>query len=465
MLATGLQVGGCATQAPTTGLQPAKQVASAGIASSGIASSVIASDVPLDRQLLVTVAQSPAVYAGAPRARLLNGWRQYGPDAQTVQTLAAVSSDYALHQGDGWLISALDVYCAVLVVPAGRSTDTVLEALSRDPRLAAVQRMHRFETRAHPGPRNASATPIPNDPYYNMQTAFQAMSFGAAHTIARGAGVQVAVIDTGVDTQHPELAGQIALYRDFVAPDDGGRRIRSPEQHGTAIVGVIAALADNRIGIAGAAPAVDIWVLRACWQTDTSGAAACNSFTLAKALGFALDQQADVINLSLTGPADPLLEQLTTVAARRGIVVIGAAPARTHNADNNTKAAGFPASANGVIAVQGVSPEKASDTALLLAPDTDVLTLAPNNDYRFVSGDSLATALVTGVAALVLEAKPEISPERLAQVLHTATNETPPVLNACRAVNAVQPVVCKTGPLAAANRTAGKPGDALHLPQ
>lgn len=383
--------------------------------------------VAADRQILITVPQAAALYAGAPRLRLLNGWQQYGPSASTAHLIADISRDYALTAVDGWTITALGVYCAVLEVPKDFSVATVLAELSRDSRVASAQHMQLFQTQAQ----------TPNDPYYAMQTALQMMEFDAAHLLADGAGVQVAIIDTGVDAQHQDLTGRVQVERDFVmAASD-----IPVERHGTAIAGVVAAVAGNGVGIVGAAPAVDVLALRACWQTAAGDTALCSSFTLAKALGYALDHGVDIINLSLAGPADPLLQQLTEAAIGRGIVVVGAAPA-------GISAQGFPAGVEGVIAVRSL--DEIGGT-MLHAPGKDILTLAPANNYAFLSGDSLATALVTGVVALLLDTEPSLTPTRVAQVLHGATRATgngTPVLDACQALNSVRATVCASVPIA-----------------
>src|SRR5690606_28393094 len=82
--------------------------------------------VAADRQILIAVPQTDALYAGAPRLRLLNGWQHYGPNANTAHLIKDISQDYAVTAVDGWTIKALGVYCAVLEVPKDASVATVL---------------------------------------------------------------------------------------------------------------------------------------------------------------------------------------------------------------------------------------------------------------------------------------------------------------------------------------------------
>src|SRR5207342_1389762 len=114
--------------------------------------------------------------------------------------------------------------------------------------------------------------------------------------------------------------GQLSEAKNFV---DGSRY--GAESHGTGVAGIIAAKADNGIGIVGIAPGATLTPLRACWEAEgQSGTALCSSFTLAKALQYALSGPTRVLNLSLGGPQDRLLERLLDKAIDQGIVVVGA---------------------------------------------------------------------------------------------------------------------------------------------
>src|SRR6202030_892738 len=123
-----------------------------------------------------------------------------------------------------------------------------------------------------------------------------------AHPWSRGEGVKVAIIDTGVDIEHPDLRGSIAAAVNFVDADDAQFR---RDRHGTEMAGVIAAVANNGQGIVGIAPGARLFVFKACWQEQAGADAAhCNSFTLARALSAAFDAHAQIINMSLAGPDD-----------------------------------------------------------------------------------------------------------------------------------------------------------------
>ena len=137
----------------------------------------------------------------------------------------------------------------------------------------------------------------------------------------------------------------------------------------------------------------EIVALRACWTVDEgTGRARCSSLSLAQALGAALELGADVINLSLSGPRDPLLERLIDAALAQGAIVVAAWP------DDESAGGDFPASHPGVIAVGASGPTMLGPPELLRAPGREVLSTVPDADYAFFTGNSMSAAFVAGVA-------------------------------------------------------------------
>ena len=208
-----------------------------------------------------------------------------------------------------------------------------------------------------------------------------------------------------------------------------------PERHGTALAGVMAAERGNGQGIAGVAPNAMLLGLRACWeQPGGADRGLCNSFTLARALHFAVVARPGVLNLSLQGPEDPLLSRLLLRAIADGTTVVAAYDSR--------RPGRFPASLPGVIAVAeptaaGLNPPP----GLLRAPGVDILSTAPGGGYAYVSGSSIAAAHVSGAAALLLEIAPHAGPARIASLLRSTARldegddgAAGPSLDACRAV-------------------------------
>jgi len=306
----------------------------------------------------------------------------YGPTPAARQVMRALENDYGLREVSAWPIEPLHMHCAVLEVPEGTDRPALLAALSHDQRIKLAQPLQSFATRTDY-----------NDPYVGLQRGFQQMDVAGAHPWSRGDGVKVAIIDTGADIQHPDLRGNIVTAANFVDSDD---RQFQRDRHGTEMAGVIAAVANNREGIVGIAPGARLLLFKACWQASLDAdAALCNSFTLARALVAALDAHAQVVNLSLAGPADPLLNDLIREGVHRGVLFVGAAPA-----DTAEGAPGF-LRQPGVIEVasSGTSPVPGS---AVYAPGREILTLLPGGHYDFASGVSIATAQVSGVVALLL---------------------------------------------------------------
>jgi subtilisin family serine protease len=373
------------------------------------------------RQIVLTIRQdrdTAVQLRGEPNLRYATR-RGYGPSPSVERTLNQLAREHGLTRVDGWPIASLDVYCEVFAVGGGVEVDAVIESLREDSRIELVQRMNTFET----------LVGRYDDPYADLQEALIDLEIAAAHSLATGKGVTVAVIDSSVDTRHPELRGQISVNRDLVGTRPGAR---GGEIHGTAVAGIIASNVNNTEGIIGIAPDATIAALRACWALEANTSAArCSTFSLALALETAMNLDAQVINLSLTGPFDPLLALLLDAAMERDIVIVAAAP------EAGQAPAGFPASHAGVIAVRAANADADGllDVALP-APGREILTTTPNADYMFLSGNSLAAAHVTGVVALLLEREPAISAARLELVLaESSTGGTPAKsISACRAL-------------------------------
>lgn len=319
-------------------------------------------------------------------------------------------------------MTEVGVHCVVYQVALNESVADALKNLSQDERVDIAQTMRVFNTKAHEG----------NDPYHTLQANLQSMHIDQAHRKSTGKNITIAMIDTGVDLQHPDLSGQISQNQNFA--EDISTSFDN-DKHGTAVAGVMIAKKDNGTGIVGVAPDAKLVALKACWpDSDDTMAAACNSFTLALAVNAAIKSGADILNMSLSGPQDPILELLLNKAIAEGMIVVAA--------DNSQPAqeSNFPASMPGVISVQSFQPA-ASTAQNISAPGDKILTTQPHSTYDFISGSSISAAEVSGIIALLLELKGDLSIAEAKTLLQQATlgNQTGLLanINANQAVSAL----------------------------
>lgn len=366
----------------------------ANLSSSPSASRVTSMDSRRDIVLAVAnPLEPPATHAGSS----LLGYTpsgNYGAGQRAASTLDALKQSYGLHEVIGWPIKALDLYCAVLEPPAGVARDALLKALAKDTRVQLVQPLQDYSVYAdasHDAHRY-------NDPYADLQRGFVETDAALAQNISQGDGVRIAVVDTGVDMMHPDLRGRVRDARNEV--DDDAPSFNR-DRHGTEVAGIIAAIGDNHQGIVGMAPKATLNVYKACWYPPAPDAGArCNSFTLAKALAAVIDTDARIVNLSLGGPADPLLDRLLGKLLSQDRIVVAAMPP-------DGFADGFPNHVPGVLVVR-VSAVSTAPPGVLSAPGNDILTTQPGDGYDFTSGSSMAAAHVSGIAALLLSLAPEL---------------------------------------------------------
>ncbi|WP_313801399.1 S8 family peptidase [Sphingobium sp.] len=309
--------------------------------------------------------------------------------SQAMRQARRIARDHHLTLITDWMMPVINLDCFVMRLPPDRSAEKMAEELSQDPDVAWSQPMHDYRT--------LSGGSTHDDPLYPAQPAKTLWHLDALHRLATGHGVSVAVIDSGIDARHPDLAGQVKVNLNFVAD-----KAMVPERHGTAVAGIIAARADNRAGIAGIAPAARLLGLRACWQAGAAMAAAtCDSLSLAKALHYAIDHRAAIINLSLGGPPDRLLATLLDAGMARGASVVAAYDPRQPDG-------GFPASHAGVIAVSASpvsDPASARRRPVYVAPARDIPAPQPGGGWTLVDGTSYAAAHVSGLIALTEEAQ------------------------------------------------------------
>ena len=330
-------------------------------------------------QILVLLRTPPAHFR--PNANYGGAYDDGLGQAARRRVAALLARAHGLRLVTDWPMPLLGLDCFVMAAPAGRSAEAEATMLSRDPGVAWSEPMHVYSGRSAPA--------APNDPLFRAQPAAAEWRLADLHQMSTGRNVLVAVIDSQIERNHPDLTGQVQVAQSFVPG-----RVVAGEDHGTGVAGIIAARANNGVGIAGVAPDARLMALRACWQTGPAPAATlCDSLTLAKALEFAIDHRAQVINLSLGGPSDMLLGRLIDVALERGVTVVAAY-------DRTLPGGGFPACHAGVVAVVD-APMEGEMAGVYTAPGRDVPTTQPGGRWSLVSGSSFAAAHVSGLMALM----------------------------------------------------------------
>jgi subtilisin family serine protease len=382
-------------------------------------------------QIVVAVADVPdAIASPGSTLRGYGGLPAYSGGSRALPTAPALAPEYGLRELASWPIEPLHWRCMLYEAPATEDRADLLARLAGDARVRLAQPLQEFRTLSTATPVARAPTPAPpglqqdyNDPYIGLQHGFAAIGADEAQRWGDGRGVRVAVIDTGVDRGHPDLAGRIAESRDFVPGDLDAPAL---DRHGTEVAGVIAAVANNGIGIAGIAPRAELHAYRACVPTETGASSArCTSYTLALALGAAIAADARLINLSLGGPPDPLLTELTRHAIARGAIVVGALPI-------DGRPGGFPTGIDGVIAVASAGQPVAGGQGLT-APGEDILTLEPGGHYDYASGSSLAAAHASGAMAVLLQLRPALDAAALLALLRPSPATGQP-FDLCHAV-------------------------------
>ncbi|WP_055528309.1 type VII secretion-associated serine protease mycosin [Streptomyces graminilatus] len=271
-----------------------------------------------------------------------------------------------------------------------------------------------------------------------QQWALDAMHTQEAWRITKGRGITVAVLDTGVEADHPDLVGNVLAGKDMVGfgarPGD-----ESWARHGTAMAGIIAGHGHgdgNEDGVLGIAPEARILPVRVILEDgDPARAKARNTRgnALADGIRWAADHGADVINLSLgddskSAHPEPAEDEAVQYALKKGAVVVASAGNGGEKGDHISYPAAYP----GVIAATAVDKygTRASFStrrwyATVSAPGVNVVIAAPDHRYYEGWGTSAAAAFVSGAVALIKAAHPGLTPAQIKKLLEDTARDAP----------------------------------------
>lgn len=300
---------------------------------------------------------------------------------------------------------------------------------------------------------------IPNDKYfglgYSFGNSYDAMwglkniSISEAWDKTKGAGVVVAIVDSGVDVTHEDLAENIykddsgkiigknfASYNDWCESPHASDNVKDELGHGTHVAGTVAAVGNNQIGVVGVAPEAKIMPVRVM---DCTGSG--NDSEIAAGIQYAVDNHANVINMSLGGPGDaPLLEDAVKYAISKNVTVVVAAGNNDSDADAFT-----PANIPEVISAAALDPYRQKSDFSNFGPKIDVSapgvnilsTIPPDSyiakqyasklidgKYMMLDGTSMASPHVAGLVALMISEHQtdNLTPQKIKDMLHNSTD-------------------------------------------
>jgi Subtilase family len=342
--------------------------------------------------------------------------RRYRPDEVLTQFASSVPNETIDALGRRLRLNRVasftsnDVTMSRWRIPDRRSVPAVIHSLEAERIVLAAQPNYIYQLQQQLAPEGeppAAALLGQGDP---GQYAPAKLRLREAHELAKGDKVLIAVIDSGVDPAHPELAGMVVDSFDALDSDE------KPHAHGTAVAGAIVAHAR----LMGAASEARILAARAFSAKERTPEA--TTYSINRSIDWALARGARIINMSFTGPRDPSIEQRMAQARKQGLILIAAAG----NAGAKSGPL-YPAAYPNVIAVtatnadDGLFPGASRGKHIAVAaPGVDLLLPAPEAGYQMTTGTSFAAAEVSGIAALLLERKPDLGYDGIRKAL-TAT--------------------------------------------
>lgn len=330
---------------------------------------------------------------------------QAEPD--TVET--ELASRHGLERIDAQPLPVLDMRAALFRIRDRRPEAQVISAVAADSRVRNVQLNYRYRHESGP---SGTAERLP-------QYANRKVDLPSAHQLAQGRNISVAVIDSAIDMDHPDLKGAVARSFDAAGGED-----KAADFHGTAVAGIIRA----RGTLEGVSPEASLLAVRAFLVPKKGDLPETTTFVLLKAIDWAVRNDAKVLNLSFAGPRDPAVHEIIKAAVQRRVVAVAAAG----NGGPSASPA-FPAAYPEVIAVTALDERdrlyKHANRGRYIAvsaPGVDILAPVEDGKHSYLSGTSFATAFVSGIAALMLERDPTLTPEAIGRLISASAQDLGP---------------------------------------
>ncbi|CAG0997884.1 Thermophilic serine proteinase [Burkholderiales bacterium] len=301
------------------------------------------------------------------------------------------------------------VLCATLVRIRGPRDAKPADLVPEVTPPAVVLPHSRYRTSAssiRPAPEVATKQGV--DPYRPLQIGLAQLGVMPARGRSDGRGAKLALLDSAPDLSHRELSA-VRLVPVGKGPPP------SPALHGTLMAGVVAATENNAFGITGVAPGAEVIAIPVCSPVGDGTSDECDLFDILQGMDAAWQENASIVNLSLAGPPDPLLQRAVARLVELDLVIVAAAG----NAASSKPT--YPAAYPGVVGVGAVDamgePFEQGNHGPWVAiagPGVEILSTTPNDSFAFVSGTSLAAAQLSGVLALLSSVVPDPPRMRLA---------------------------------------------------
>jgi thermitase len=326
----------------------------------------------------------------------------------------------------------------ILVMPRSGLPEQALGRLLRENGAGAAQRIGRTELRVVNVPRGQERQAVErlqgnphlkfaevdalvtsdmavNDPYYGSQWHLPKIGTPTAWGDARGSGVTIAILDSGIDTAHPDFGGRLLAGYNFV---DGNTNVADVKDHGTKVAGSAAAALNNGLGVASVSGESRILPLRV---SNSDGTAYLS--TISRALTYAADNGARVVNMSFNGVAgsSSVLSAADYLRSKGGLAFV--------SAGNSNKDPGYAQTSSIIIVAATDSHDaKASfsnfgDHVHLSAPGAGIYTTNWNQGYASVSGTSFSAPIAAATAALVMSANPSLTNVQVQQILFSTARD------------------------------------------
>ena len=310
-----------------------------------------------------------------------------------------------------------------LVSTGGRSVNAVVAELEADPAVASAEPNYRVQL-VDDG--SVAAVDV-SDPITSGQYSLDRMRVRQAWSRSTGGGNLIAVLDTGVQAGHPDLAGRVVRGRDFVNDDENAA---DDNGHGTWVAGIIAASANDGYGIAGISWSDKILPVKIMNREGTG-----STSDLIAAIRWSADKGADVINMSVGGfPYSQIMQDAVNYAFAKGAVLVGAA------GNNRREERFYPASFDNVISVSATQVDDQFSNWSSYGPDVDVsapgssvlttncfkCTYADHDSWgahTYISGTSFATPNVSGVLALIRARFPGLTSQQVVNRLFNTVDD------------------------------------------